>query len=70
MKLRPLLNPEHSPSGDMLSLLEWFETRCRARGVAWVDTEDVKQFLREEERPDLADVFVNDYLCALPDGAQ
>lgn len=70
MKLRPLLNPEHPPSGDMLGLLEWFETRCRVRGLAWVNADDVRRFLREEGRPDLADSFVSDFLCALPADAQ
>lgn len=70
MKLRPLLNPDHPPSGDMLSLLEWFETRCRVRGAAWVSEDDVRRFLREEGRPDLAEAFVSDYFCALPADAQ
>ncbi len=68
MKLRPILNPEHPPEGDMFNALNWFETLCRMRGVTEVTEEDVLMHLiREEDRPDLAKAFSPTYFCALPD---
>lgn len=70
MNLRPILNPDHAPKGDMLDALTWLETRCRIRGTAFVTEDDVLKFLRDEGRPDLAVAFVTDFLLPLPDAAQ
>lgn len=67
MKLRPLVNPDYKPSGDMLHALNWYETVCRMRKVQEVSEDDVVRFLLEDEgRPDLAAAFVTEYLCELP----
>ena len=71
MRLRPLVNPDSPPSGDMLLALNWFETKCRIAGVSEVTEEDVVRFLVEDEgRIDLGKAFVTRYLCALPDDAR
>ena len=67
MTLRPILNPNNPPKGDMFDALNWFETLCRMRGVTEVSEADVRRHLAEEEkRPDLAEAFVRAYFCELP----
>lgn len=71
MKLKPILNPDHAPSGDMFKALNWLETRCSMRGIHSVTEQEVREFLeREEWRPDLAADFDPRYLIPLPDDAQ
>lgn len=68
MKLRPVINPDNPPEGDLFNALNWYETLCRMRGVTEV-TEDevVHHLLEDEKRPDLAMAFSASHLCALPD---
>ncbi len=62
MKLRPLLNHNHLPSGDMLLALNWFEARCIIRGIPEVTEAEVVEYLRQDKgREDLAKAFVSDY---------
>lgn len=67
MKLRPILNPDNPPTGDMFIALNWFETLCRMRGKAEVTEDEVVEHLMSEGRPDLAMAFVRDYFSELPD---
>lgn len=68
MTLVPIPNPDHPPTGDLLTALLWLETRCRIRGITEVTEEQVRAFLTEEEkRPDLAAKFVRAHLCERPD---
>lgn len=62
MKMKPLLNPDHPPRGDMFDALNWFETLCRIKGVTEITDEDVLDHLIQKEgRIDLAKAFVTDY---------
>ena len=71
MKLRPMLNPDNPPTGDMFTALNWLETVCRMRGKTEItEAEVVQHLLTDEGRPDLAKAFVMDYLCSLPDEPQ
>ena len=63
MKLRPILNPDFYPEGDMWLELTMFETLCRAN-EKWIVTEDeARQFLRDRGRSDLAEDFNPLHLC-------
>lgn len=71
MKLRPILNPDHPPRGDLFNALNWYETLCRMRGVTEVSEDEVVRHLLEEEgRADLAMAFSASHLCELPDAPQ
>lgn len=61
MKMKPLLNPDHPPRGDMFEQLNWLETLCRMRGVSEISEDDVLGHLINEGRVDLAKAFVTDY---------
>lgn len=61
MKLRPILNPDNPPKGDMLTELNWFETLCRTQGRTEVSEEEVVAHLIAEGRDDLAMAFLTDY---------
>lgn len=66
MKLRPILNPDNPPTGDMFLALNWFETLCRMRGKTEVAEDEVLEHLIAEGRIDLAKAFVRDYFLAEP----
>lgn len=67
MKLRPILNPDCYPGGDMWLELTMLETLCRAK-EKWTITEDeAREFLRERGRPDLAEKFNPRHLCTSSD---
>lgn len=68
MKLRPILNPDNPPEGDMFTELNWFETVCRMRGRSEVSEDEVVAHLIAEGRDDLALAFVTDYF--LPAASQ
>lgn len=70
MKLRPILNPDNPPTGDMFNALNWFETLCRMRGKTEVTEDEVLEHLIAEGRIDLARAFVRDYFSELPDAPQ
>lgn len=56
--LRPIINPELPPTGDMLDALTWLETAHRMREIAKITEGEARAFLRDEEgRPDLAEAF-------------
>ena len=61
-KLRPLLNPDFYPKGDMWLELTMLEGLCRAREKWEVTEEEVREFLRERGRPDLAEEFNSRHL--------
>lgn len=65
VRLRPILNPDSPPSGDMLDALVWLETRCRMQGQTDVTESEVRRFLAEEGGPDLAATFVTEHLMPL-----
>ena len=68
MNLRPILNPDHYPEGDMWLHLSMLETLCRAE-ERWVVTEDyVRDFLRSRGREDLAEDFSPRHLHTSCDG--
>lgn len=63
--LLAIVDPDECPEGDMAKALNWFETKCRIRGVRSVNAGGVRSFLRDEYgRPDLADAFSPRYLIA------
>lgn len=69
--MRPILNPDCVPKGDMFTALNWLETKCRLSGKREVTEAEVICFLTEEEkRPDLAEAFATGYLCPLPDASR
>lgn len=68
MKLRPIINPDNPPEGDMFTELNWFETVCRMRGRSEVSKDEVVAHLIAEGRDDLALAFVTDYF--LPAASQ
>ena len=69
--LRPVINPDNPPSGDLFNALNWLEALCRTNGVERVTENDVRRFLAEDEgRPDLAKVFSAEHLCAFPDASR
>lgn len=61
-KLKPLVNPDAAMEHDMLLALNWLETYCRINGVRVITTEEVRDFLTQDDRPDLAEAFKDDYL--------
>lgn len=69
--LRPILNPNNMPEGDMFLALNWLETLCRLSGKTEISEGDVVQhLLKEEGRLDLAKAFVKEYLLPLPDAVE
>lgn len=60
--MKPVLNWEHMPRGDMLHLLSMFTAVCDVRDVETVTAEDVAQFLTDKGRPDLVQKFSPAYL--------
>lgn len=64
-ELLTIVDPDECPHGDMAKALNWFETKCRVRGVRRVSEGDVRAFLRDDyERPDLAEAFNPRYLLS------
>lgn len=71
MRLFPLRDPDIEVSDDMADALNWFCARCRMRGIKATTVDEVRAFLRDEEkRPDLAEQFVSDLLYPHPEDAQ
>lgn len=66
MDVRPILNWENMPCGDMLRKLAVFEALCNARGLTVVPEDDVRAFLREEGREDLARDFSPSFFRGAP----
>lgn len=63
MELRPILNPDCYPEGDMWLELTMLETLCRAKEQWVISDEEARQFLRDRGRPDLAEKFNPRHLC-------
>lgn len=67
--MRPILNPDNPPTGDMFTALNWLETLCRIGGQTYITEAEVLDHLAVTEgRPDLARAFVTGFL--LPDGPE
>jgi hypothetical protein len=61
--MRPILNPDNPPTGDMFTALNWLETLCRMRGQMEITEAEVVEHLAVAEgRPDLARAFATGYL--------
>ena len=61
--LLTIVDPDECPHGDMSKALNWFETKCRIRGMRRTSEVEVRTFLRDEYfRPDLAEDFSPRYL--------
>jgi hypothetical protein len=67
MNLRPVLNHEDPPRGEIANALMHFEARCQIQGRLIVTEGEVRDFLRAEY-PETESAFRPTHLrpCALP----
>lgn len=64
--MKPILNWERMPKGEMLHLLSIFEAVCNAKGIESVSLADVARFFEDKGRPQLIEKFSPSYLRGDP----